>query len=53
MLLMFVVGAGNLAWMFVLAVVMAVEKNVSWGSRLSAPVGVVLLVCGVGLIAIG
>jgi predicted metal-binding membrane protein len=39
--------------MFVLAVVMAVEKNVSWGGRLSAPVGVVLLVCGVVLMAIG
>jgi predicted metal-binding membrane protein len=53
MLLMFVVGAGNLVWMFVLAVVMAVEKNVSWGSRLRAPVGVVLLVCGIVLMAIG
>ena len=53
MLLMFVVGAGNLVWMFVLSVVMAVEKNVSWGSRLSAPVGVVLLVCSVVLMVIG
>ena len=51
MLLMFVVGAGNLAWMFVLASVMAIEKNVSWGNRLSAPVGVVLLVWGVVLLA--
>ena len=52
MLLMFVVGAGNLVWMFVLASVMATEKNVSWGRRLSAPVGVALLVWGVVLLAI-
>jgi predicted metal-binding membrane protein len=52
MLLMFVVGAGNLVWMFLLAAVMATEKNVSWGSRLRAPVGVVLLVWGVVLLAI-
>jgi hypothetical protein len=31
---------------------MATEKNVSWGSRLRAPVGVVLLVWGVVLLAI-
>jgi predicted metal-binding membrane protein len=53
MLLMFVVGAGNLVWMFVLALVMAIEKNVSWGRRLSAPVGVALLVWGVVLMAVG
>jgi len=52
MLLMFVVGAGNLVWMFVLAAVMAIEKNVSWGRRLSAPVGVVLLLCGIALMVI-
>src|SRR5262249_1988646 len=52
MLLMFVVGAGNLVWMFVLASVMAIEKNVSWGRRLSAPVGVVLVVWGGVLLAI-
>jgi predicted metal-binding membrane protein len=50
MLLMFVVGAGNLVWMFVLAIVMATEKNVSWGARLSTPIGVVLLVSGVLLL---
>jgi predicted metal-binding membrane protein len=49
MLLMFVVGAGNLVWMFVLSAVMAIEKNVSWGRRLSAPVGVALLLCGIVL----
>jgi predicted metal-binding membrane protein len=43
MLLMFAFGMGNLGWMLVLAAVMAVEKNVRWGRRISAPLGVVLL----------
>jgi predicted metal-binding membrane protein len=53
MLLMFVTGLGNLGWMFALAAVMAVEKNFSWGRRLSAPVGVVLIVAGIAAIALG
>lgn len=43
MLLMFAVGTGSLGWMLVLAAVMAAEKNLSWGRRLSAPLGVALL----------
>lgn len=43
MLLMFVVGAGSLGWMLVLALLMAVEKNFAWGRRISAPLGLVLL----------
>jgi predicted metal-binding membrane protein len=43
MLLMFVVGAGSLGWMLLLAAVMAVEKNMPWGRRISAPLGVALL----------
>ena len=43
MLLMFVVGTTSLVWMLVLAIVMAIEKNVTWGRRLSAPVGVLLV----------
>ena len=43
MLLMFAVGVGNLGWMLALGTVMAVEKNMPWGRRLSAPLGVVLL----------
>jgi predicted metal-binding membrane protein len=39
MLLMFVVGMGSLGWMFALAAVMAAEKNLRWGRRLSAPLG--------------
>ncbi len=43
MLIMFAVGAGNLGWMLALGTIMALEKNVSWGRRLSAPLGVILL----------
>jgi predicted metal-binding membrane protein len=46
MLLMFAVGAGSLGWMLVLGAAMAIEKNVSWGRRLSAPLGAVLLTGG-------
>jgi predicted metal-binding membrane protein len=47
MLLMFLVGVHYLAWMLILGIVMAVEKNVAWGRRLSAPLGVVLIAAGV------
>jgi predicted metal-binding membrane protein len=50
MLLMFVVSAGNIGWMLALGTVMAVEKNMPWGKRLSAPLGVILL--GWGLIMV-
>ncbi len=43
MLLMFVVGTGSVGWMLVLGAIMAIEKSVSWGRRLSAPLGVSLL----------
>jgi predicted metal-binding membrane protein len=46
MLLMFAVSTGHLAWMLALAIVMAIEKNVSWGRRLVAPLGVALLLWG-------
>jgi predicted metal-binding membrane protein len=49
MLLMFAVGAGNLGWMLVLGAVMAIEKNLPWGRRVSAPLGVVLLGGGLAL----
>jgi predicted metal-binding membrane protein len=50
MLLMFVVGTGNVGWMLALGAVMAVEKNMPWGSRLGRPLGLVLLV-GAALVA--
>ena len=52
MLLMFALGTGSLGWMLLLAAVMAIEKNVRWGKRLSAPLGVALLSWAVVLVAI-
>ncbi|MEJ2603354.1 MAG: DUF2182 domain-containing protein, partial [Gammaproteobacteria bacterium] len=46
MLLMFAAATANLLWMFVLGLLMAVEKNAPWGSRIGRPVGVVLLAVG-------
>jgi predicted metal-binding membrane protein len=43
MLLMFVVGTGSVGWMLMLGAVMAIEKNASWGRKLSAPLGISLL----------
>jgi predicted metal-binding membrane protein len=47
MLLMFGVGAGTIGWMFMLGGVMGVEKNMPWGRRLSAPLGITLIGSGV------
>ena len=52
MLLMFGVGAGNIGWMLLLGSVMAVEKNMPWGRRLSKPLGVGLIASGL-IIAVG
>ena len=43
MLLMFAVGTGNVGWMLALGAVMAIEKNMPWGQKLSSPLGVALL----------
>jgi predicted metal-binding membrane protein len=51
MLLMFAVGAGNVGLMLALGSVMAIEKNMPWGRRLSTPLGVLLLAIGVGMFA--
>lgn len=53
MLLMFGIGVGNLGWMFVLGAVMAVEKNMPAGWRLSMPLGVLLVLSGVTVVLIG
>ena len=53
MLLMFVVGTGNIGWMLVLGMAMGVEKNMPWGRRLSALLGVVLLASSGAIIAHG
>jgi predicted metal-binding membrane protein len=48
MLLMFPIGAGNIGWMLVLGMFMAIEKNISWGRHFGKPLGIILL--GIGLI---
>jgi len=50
MFLMFAVGTGNVGWMLMLGAVMAVEKNVRWGRRLSTPLGIGLLAWGAMII---
>jgi predicted metal-binding membrane protein len=49
MLLMFLAVNAHILWMLALGTVMAVEKNVSWGKRISAPLGVVLLCAAVAV----
>lgn len=50
MLLMFVVGMGHLGWMLMLAAVMGIEKNFTWGRRLSTPLGLTLLAAAAALL---
>jgi predicted metal-binding membrane protein len=50
MLLMFAVGGAHLGWMLALAVVMFVEKAVTWGRSVTVAVGVVLAAWGLGLL---
>jgi predicted metal-binding membrane protein len=50
MVLMFAVGIGNFGWMLALGAIMAIEKNMPWGRRLSAPLGAALLAWGLGLL---
>jgi predicted metal-binding membrane protein len=51
MLLMFLVGMGSVGWMLGIGALMAIEKNVTWGRRLSAPLGVVLLLVSALILA--
>ena len=53
MLLMFVVGVGNIGWMLILGAIMAVEKNMPWGKQLSAPLGASLALGGAAILAFG
>ena len=53
MLLMFVVGVGNVGWMLILGAIMAVEKNMPWGKHLSAPLGASLAFGGAVILALG
>jgi predicted metal-binding membrane protein len=49
MLLMFLAVSVHLLWMLVLGSVMAIEKNMPWGNRISTPLGVLLIGAGVAL----
>jgi predicted metal-binding membrane protein len=49
MLIMFAVGTANLAWMLLLAAVMALEKNSPWGRRMTRPLGALLITAAVAL----
>jgi predicted metal-binding membrane protein len=53
MLLMFIVGTGNVGWMMVLGAVMAAEKNLPWGRRFAPVLGVGLLVWAAVVMADG
>ena len=49
MLLMFVVGTGNVGWMLGLGALMALEKNSPWGRRVAAPLGLALIAIALGV----
>jgi predicted metal-binding membrane protein len=49
MLVMFAVGVGNIGWMLALGAVMAIEKNVPIGRRMSMALGVLLLAWGLAV----
>ena len=51
MVVMFVVGAGSIAWMLALSAAMAIEKNLSWGRALARPLGAGLLACAAAVVA--
>jgi predicted metal-binding membrane protein len=53
MLLMLVSSVQHLVLMLGLGLVMAVEKNVRWGRRLSAPLGIALILCAGVIFAAG
>jgi predicted metal-binding membrane protein len=49
MLMMFALGLASLAWMLGLGVLMAVEKNVPAGRKLTRPAGLALIAAGVAV----
>ena len=53
MLVLFGLGMGNVAWMVLVAVAMAIEKNFSWGSQLTPALGTVLVSAGITLLVLG
>jgi predicted metal-binding membrane protein len=51
MLLMFLMGSGSVGWMLLIGAIMATEKNVTWGRRLSVPLGIGLLLVSTAIVA--
>jgi predicted metal-binding membrane protein len=51
MLLMFLMGSGSVGWMLLIGAIMATEKNVTWGRRLSVPLGIGLLLVSTSIVA--
>ena len=49
---MVVVGSMNILWMAIIAVVLSLERTVSWGPQLARAVGVVAGVGGIGFIVV-
>ena len=49
MLVLFAVGMGSIGWMLALGVVIALQKNVSWGRELTTPFGATLIGAGLTL----
>ena len=50
MLLMFAIGVGNIGWMLAIGTVMAIEKNMPWGRKLSLPLGAALIGLGLAIL---
>lgn len=50
--LMVVVGSMNILWMAIIALVLSLERTVSWGPQLATAVGVVAGIAGVGFIVV-
>lgn len=49
---MIVVGSMNLLWMAIIAIVLSLERTVSWGPQLARAVGIAAGVAGTGLVAV-
>ncbi|MDF9746470.1 DUF2182 domain-containing protein [Natrinema salsiterrestre] len=49
---MVVVGSMNIVWMALIAIVLSLERTVTWGTSLAYAVGIIAGVAGTGLVAI-
>ncbi len=49
MIVLVVIGTGQLWWMLIFGFIMGLEKNASWGRKLARPIGMCLLLGGIGI----